>query len=95
MKSKTRKRSLFLNEFNIILGSGSPRRKLILEEMLNIPSSSITVIKPPFAFDEDLSKDNFKTASEYCLATAIEKSKSLSNDMIINHLQVRNNKNFW
>ena len=58
--------------------------------MLNIPSSSITVIKPPF--DEDLSKDNFKTASEYCLATAIEKSKSLSNDMIINHLQVRNNK---
>ena len=83
-------KSSFLNEFNIILGSGSPRRKLILEEMLNIPSSSITVIKPPF--DEDLSKDNFKTASEYCLATAIEKSKSLSNDMIINHLQVKNNK---
>ena len=79
----------FLNEFNIILGSGSPRRKQIMEEMLNIPKESLTIIKPPF--DEDLSKDNL-TASEYCLATAIEKSKSLTNTMIMNNIKIKNNK---
>lgn len=53
----------------VILASGSPRRKQILEEQLGF--KNITVI--PSLFKEDLNKDN-RTPFQYVLDTATEKA---------------------
>jgi hypothetical protein len=52
-------------KIQIILGSQSPRRKELLTS-LGLKNFSVC----PSTFEEDLSKDDFRTSAEYCMATA-------------------------
>jgi len=53
------------NERNIILASGSPRRRELLN-LIGLNKFQVITSK----FDEKLNKSNFKNAQEYCLTTA-------------------------
>jgi septum formation protein len=63
----------------IILGSNSPRRKLILKEYLGI--DNLLVIKSDFK--EDLDKAQY-TPEEYCLLTAEHKARDIISNKILN-----------
>jgi septum formation protein len=56
----------------IILASGSPRRRELLQLM---GITKFDILKSDF--DEDLDKSQYPTAQEYCLATAVCKAKDV------------------
>jgi predicted house-cleaning NTP pyrophosphatase (Maf/HAM1 superfamily) len=64
---------LKLNDFKVILGSMSARRKRILEENLGL--HDFIVVGSNFA--EDLRHEDFASPSDYCLETAYQKALSL------------------
>jgi septum formation protein len=66
-----------LNTNNVvILASGSPRRK----ELMQLMGFTNTIIRVS-TFAENLNKASFPTAADYCLATALEKGKDVVDAM--------------
>lgn len=74
------------NQFsNIILASGSPRRKQILQNpLLGLPAFDVV----PSAFEEDLDKSKL-SPKDYVLQTATEKAKEVARRLMLssNHQQ--------